>query len=370
MIIPKQGKAAPIIKRSILDDDDELQEEEDEDELQVRRLPFIISSCFTTYLLTLRCFFMILFTQLPERRGQSLIPMTSKTNSLQRGEINRALEEDPNIFAYDEVYDELKGKKESSSSSTTGQKKEPKYMTNLLKSAELRKREHERREEKKIQKEREEEGDQFNDKEAFITSAYKEKLKELKETEEREKKEAVCENILDVKKQSDLSGFYRHFLNQSVGSESIPTQSSSERFESKKSELSESFKQVRGTKRNLRNRRDSGSSSSSEEDDQTTKDKQKEIVTSPKKIPESPTKPTEHQVDNISIAKNEIQSESCEKSAQQNEFFIPEEIEPKPDRNELIRRRFEKRTVGNVFEDALERYRQRKGMTMGPDTRA
>lgn len=238
-------------------------------------------------------------------------------------------------------------------------------MTNLLKSAELRKREHERREEKKIQKEREEEGSAFQDKEAFITTAYKEKLKELKETEEREERESRCENLLDVRKQKDLSGFYRHFLNQSLGAESIPLQSSSDRFETKKNqhleELSkESFKQLRGTKRNLRNRRDSASSSEAEADEKP------EEVSSPKRIhvnePSSSQdidqKINEPQTENL-LTSNDKDPEAVGSNPDEKEVVQ----EPKIDRQTLIRLRFEKRTVGKVFDDALERYRQRKGLS-------
>ena len=41
-----------------------------------------------------------------------------------------------------------------------------------MKSAAMRKREQERRLERKIQKEREAEGDEYEDKEAFVTSSY------------------------------------------------------------------------------------------------------------------------------------------------------------------------------------------------------
>lgn len=238
-------------------------------------------------------------------------------------------------------------------------------MTNLLKSAELRKREHERREEKKIQKEREEEGSAFQDKEAFITTAYKEKLKELKETEEREERESRCENLLDVRKQKDLSGFYRHFLNQSLGAESIPLQSSSDRFETKKNQHleelpKESFKQLRGTKRNLRNRRDSASSSEAEADEKP------EEVSSPKRIhvnePSSSQdidqKINEPQTENL-LTSNDKDPEAVGSNPDEKEVVQ----EPKIDRQTLIRLRFEKRTVGKVFDDALERYRQRKGLS-------
>lgn len=55
-----------------------------------------------------------------------------------------------------------------------------------------------------IQKEREKEGDEFADKEVFVTSAYKKKLEEMKLEEEREKREEYLESIGDVTKQKDL----------------------------------------------------------------------------------------------------------------------------------------------------------------------
>lgn len=47
--------------------------------------------------------------------------------------------------------------------------------------------------ERKIQKEREMEGEEFAHKEAFVTSAYKKKLQERAEEEERERRQAALE---------------------------------------------------------------------------------------------------------------------------------------------------------------------------------
>ena len=47
--------------------------------------------------------------------------------------------------------------------------------------------------EKKIQREREMEKGEFDDKEAFVTSAYKKKLQERAEEEERERRAAALE---------------------------------------------------------------------------------------------------------------------------------------------------------------------------------
>lgn len=49
---------------------------------------------------------------------------------------------------------------------------QPKYIQGLLKSSAARKREYERTVERQVQKEREKEQGEFDDKEAFVTEAY------------------------------------------------------------------------------------------------------------------------------------------------------------------------------------------------------
>uniref|UniRef100_A0A8C6N2G1 Nuclear speckle splicing regulatory protein 1 n=1 Tax=Mus spicilegus TaxID=10103 RepID=A0A8C6N2G1_MUSSI len=141
-------------------------------------------------------------------------------------EIQKALAEDSTVYEYDSVYDEMQKKKEESNPKLLpGKDRKPKYIHNLLKAVEIRKKEQEKRMEKKIQREREMENGEFDDKEAFVTSAYKKKLEERAEEEEREKRAAALEAHLDVTKQKDLSGFYRHLLNQAVGEEAAPKSS-------------------------------------------------------------------------------------------------------------------------------------------------
>ncbi|XP_032176624.1 nuclear speckle splicing regulatory protein 1 isoform X1 [Mustela erminea] len=139
-------------------------------------------------------------------------------------EIQKALAEDSTVYEYDSIYDEMQKKKEENNPKLLlGKDRKPKYIHNLLKAVEIRKKEQEKRMEKKIQREREMEKGEFDDKEAFVTSAYKKKLQERAEEEEREKRAAALEARLDVTKQKDLSGFYRHLLNQAVGEEEVPT---------------------------------------------------------------------------------------------------------------------------------------------------
>ena len=92
---------------------------------------------------------------------------------------------DPNIYDYDAVYDSLHAKP-ASSSSTADIEKRPKYMGNLLAAAEVRKRDQLRAKEKMLAKERELEGDEFADKEKFVTGAYKRQQEEMRRLEEEE----------------------------------------------------------------------------------------------------------------------------------------------------------------------------------------
>ena len=68
---------------------------------------------------------------------------------------------------------------------------------------EQRKLEMERRTERKIQKERENEGDEFKDKESFITPAYQAKLEERKQQEAEER----------IKEQMEGRAFFSLFQN-------------------------------------------------------------------------------------------------------------------------------------------------------------
>jgi coiled-coil domain-containing protein 55 len=65
---------------------------------------------------------------------------------------------------------------------------QPKYIHGLLSSAATRKLDHLRAEEKMIQIERAAEGDEFNDKEAFVTQAYRDQMAEVRRAEEEEKR--------------------------------------------------------------------------------------------------------------------------------------------------------------------------------------
>lgn len=97
---------------------------------------------------------------------------------------------DPTIYDYDAVYDSLHAKPvvsgNASSAAAANEAKKPKYMQSLLAAAEIRKRDQLRAKEKMLAKERELEGDEFADKEKFVTAAYKRQQEEVRKAEAEE----------------------------------------------------------------------------------------------------------------------------------------------------------------------------------------
>jgi len=106
---------------------------------------------------------------------------TKKPQMTMYGDLSSALESrrhqeaaeelDPSVYDYDGVYDSLKPSKKEVSAEDA--ERRPKYMKSLLASAAVRKRDALIAEEKKIARERELEGDEFADKDKFVTEAYK-----------------------------------------------------------------------------------------------------------------------------------------------------------------------------------------------------
>ncbi|XP_020587611.1 nuclear speckle splicing regulatory protein 1-like [Phalaenopsis equestris] len=126
----------------------------------------------------------------------------------------KTLEEDPMAFDYDGVYDEMK----SSAACVRVQdqsKREPKYITSIIETVKKREREHEIIYERKLLKERSKDDHIYEDKEKFVTSAYKQKLGERTKWLEEERLRGLREEKEDVTKKSDLTDFY-FSLNKNV----------------------------------------------------------------------------------------------------------------------------------------------------------
>lgn len=127
--------------------------------------------------------------------------------------VKEAEELDPSIYSYDAVYDSLHAK--SDKSAAVNKSEGPKYMTNLLRSAEIRKRDQTRARDRQLAKEREAEGDEFADKESFVTGAYKAQQEELRRMEEEEERREKEEE--ERRKQNGgagMVGFYRDVLSR------------------------------------------------------------------------------------------------------------------------------------------------------------
>ncbi|KDP35472.1 hypothetical protein JCGZ_10865 [Jatropha curcas] len=119
----------------------------------------------------------------------------------------KALEEDPSVFDYDGVYDDMK-QKIAQPREQDRQERKPKYIQTLIKKAEQRQREHEVIYERKLAKERSKDDHLYADKDKFVTSAYKKKLAEQAQWMEEERRRQLQEEKEDVTKKSDLSDFY------------------------------------------------------------------------------------------------------------------------------------------------------------------
>ncbi|KRY93461.1 Nuclear speckle splicing regulatory protein 1 [Trichinella pseudospiralis] len=189
-------------------------------------------------------------------------------------QIENALIEDPTAFQYDEVYEEMQEKRKNRKEDKEARKdRKPKYVHSLLAAAHKRQMEFEAVEERKQQREREAEGDQFADKEVFVTGAYRRKLEELqKHNEELERKDRL-DAMMDVSKQKDLSGFYRHLL-ADVTAESSNSTSADAQSQNVTDKLVEfdKIESKMNSKKQYRRKRDESSSSSESE---VAKDDQK-----------------------------------------------------------------------------------------------
>lgn len=130
-----------------------------------------------------------------------------------------ALQQDPTAFDYDGVYDQIHDQRKSDQDrkKEEAQKRQPRYIQAILDKTKERKREQDIIYDRKLQREKEQEGNLFGDKEKFVTAAYKKKLIEQKKWLEEEAKREEEERAQDVTKRADLSDFYTNLLNNNIG---------------------------------------------------------------------------------------------------------------------------------------------------------
>jgi coiled-coil domain-containing protein 55 len=291
----------------------------------------------------------------------------------------KAIAEDATVFQYDEVYDDIQNKRnEEKMAKKTADAKKPRYINKLLETAEKRKKEYERRIERQVQKERDAEGEEFKDKESFVTSSYKKKLEEMRAAEEEEKREEYLESIGDVTKQQDLSGFYRHLYSQKH-SEAEKSATNAAIKEEPSNEKAEDSKNILNKKKNYRKRK------ASEEDDKITDNEDKkpdvahlqsnldadsdfeiessdsESETNNKNKSKDSTDKKDDKVPSIEIITESVEiKQEIVKSEDKEDTFDEPEVKTEPAEPKIDI--WKKRTVGEKFDEALQRYFERKAM--------
>ncbi|KAF8910958.1 coiled-coil domain-containing protein 55-domain containing protein [Gymnopilus junonius] len=138
---------------------------------------------------------------------------------------------DETVYEYDEVWDKMQEAKQrlQAAKEADAAVRKPKYIQGLLSSAATRKLDHLRAEEKMMQREREAEGDLYQDKESFVTQAYKEQMEEVRRAEEEEKRREEAR-----KKQggssTGLTHFYRQLLEESAQKHEATVAATEKRF--------------------------------------------------------------------------------------------------------------------------------------------
>lgn len=197
---PKSKKSlAPLTTKTAFDDDDE-----DEDQLYEGKQTS---------------------KDLNKKYVNAMIAKEHKKTKTQRQTqmtLQKAIEQDSSIMQYDEVYEDVSNAQkardeEEKRKELNMTRKDPKYIKGLMKAAAKRNLEGERRYERKSIRERKDEDQMYEDKEKFITPAYKEKMEKLEEAEAEINRRDALDQLQDVTKQSGVAGFYRHFLNDNYG---------------------------------------------------------------------------------------------------------------------------------------------------------
>ncbi|XP_014277994.1 nuclear speckle splicing regulatory protein 1 [Halyomorpha halys] len=296
-------------------------------------------------------------------------------------DMQRALEQDSTVYQYDEVYDQMeKGKQEKHREKD----RKPKYIQKLLVSAEKRKIENERRIERQVQKEREAEGDEFKDKETFVTAAYKKKLEEFAKLDAEQRRQDMLEDICDVSKQQDISGFYRHLYQQTMNGpkDDSPSKNSVSKDESDTPKKDSSHRQTHqsGNGHNEDNLSKNNFSKEDKKSDSKKVDLKKERQYRKRKESESSIERNKDS-DGDSSSSSSSSGESDSEKSSHSETEDPKRIRSKEyssttelltteaipisepvilPQSEPQRSIWEKRTVGHVFDAALKRYLERK----------
>lgn len=130
-------------------------------------------------------------SQLPPSRKPRDAPVNTQfgdlSSSLEARKHAQAAEaQDVSIYEYDGVYDSFKTEPKARAAEDADRR--PKYFDALQRAADVRERDKQIAEERRLKRERDAEGDEFADKEKFVTEAYRKQQEQNRRLEEEEKK--------------------------------------------------------------------------------------------------------------------------------------------------------------------------------------
>lgn len=145
------------------------------------------------------------------RRLEVLARQQTRANSLAQVQQAKALQEDPSIFEYDSVYDDMKGKKAGPANGVLEVDRTPRYLAALKAQAEQRQHFLDRALISKIRHESEKDKAVYGETDAYITASYKEHLKQNQRwmADEEERSKAQDHNTLG---ELDLTRFYGNLM--------------------------------------------------------------------------------------------------------------------------------------------------------------
>lgn len=123
-----------------------------------------------------------------------------------------AAQQDASLYDYDSAYDALHARQAAVAAAARedAAARKPKYIDALFEASEQRKKDQLRARDKLLAREREAEGDEFADKDAFVTGAYKAQQEEARQAEEEERLRLEAEEAQKAK--HGMQGFHKQML--------------------------------------------------------------------------------------------------------------------------------------------------------------
>ncbi len=146
---------------------------------------------------------------------QLAMQQSQKTKKQFQDMHDKALQEDPTIFAYDEVVDGIQGAREDKQLKRAQEQaqRHPKYIHQLMDRAKVKKLEDDLVYGRQLAKERTVDEHLYGDKEKFMTAGYKQQLIEQEKFKADLAKKAAEEEKNAVEKRGNMAGFYANLLN-------------------------------------------------------------------------------------------------------------------------------------------------------------